>query len=164
MPKLDRALFLDKNKLSGTPGRSPNKCIPTRGIDLQDWGQRICRSQKGNDKNDIIKLFLDLNREYQAVAVDYFKVNDKEQILEKVDCYKNQIACGILFRKECLIDIGLYDKKFKMREGHDLRRRFEKKFKIARLNVPLYKYRTHSGNRTNKKKVLKKFDKMLKDK
>ena len=51
-----------------------------------------------------------------------------------------------------------------MREGHDLRRRFEKKFKIARLNVPLYKYRTHSGNRTNKKKVLKKFDKMLKDK
>ncbi len=112
----------------------------------------------------LIKLFLDLNREYQAVAVDYFKVNDKEQILEKVDCYKNQIACGILFRKECLIDIGLYDRKFKMREGHDLRRRFEKKFKIARLNVPLYKYRTHSGNRTNKKKVLKKFDKMLKDK
>jgi len=109
----------------------------------------------------IIKLFLDLNREYQAVAVDYFKVNDKEQILEKLDCYKNQIACGILFRKECLIDIGLYDKKFKMREGHDLRKRFEKKFKIARLNIPLYKYRSHLENRTNKKKVLKRFDKML---
>ena len=52
----------------------------------------------------LIKLFLDLNREYQAVAVDYYKVNDKEQILEKINCFKNQIACGILFRKECLID------------------------------------------------------------
>tara|TARA_B100000787_G_scaffold151012_1_gene123871 strand:+ start:1006 stop:1662 length:657 start_codon:yes stop_codon:yes gene_type:complete len=112
----------------------------------------------------LIKLFLDLNREYQAVAVDYYRVNDMEQILEKVDCYKKQIACGILFRKECLIDIGLYDKKFKMREGHDLRNRFEKKFKIARLNIPLYKYRTHSENRTNKKKILKKFDKMLEGK
>ena len=110
----------------------------------------------------LLKLFLDLNREYQAVAVDYYKVNDKEQILEKIDCFKKQIACGILFRKECLIDIGLYDKKFKMREGHELRKRFEKKFSIARLNIPLYKYRSHSNNRTQKKKVLKKYDKMLK--
>ena len=112
----------------------------------------------------LIKLFLDLNREYQAVAVDYYKVNDKEQILEKINCFKNQIACGILFRKECLIDIGLYDKKFKMREGHELRKRFEKKFSIARLNIPLYKYRSHSKNRTQKKRVLKKYDKMLKGK
>ena len=112
----------------------------------------------------IIKLFLDLNREYQAVAVDYYKVNDKEQILKKINCFKDQIACGILFRKECLIDIGLYDKKFKMREGHELRKRFEKKFSIARLNLPLYKYRSHSKNRTQKKRVLKKYDKMLKGK
>ncbi len=109
----------------------------------------------------LIKLFLDLNREYQAVAVDYYKVNDKEQILEKINCFKNQIACGILFRKECLIDIGLYNKKFKMREGHELRARFEKKFSIARLNIPLYKYRSHSKNRT-KKKIIKRYDKMLK--
>ena len=73
-----------------------------------------------------------------------------------------RVLLGILFRKECLIDIGLYDKKFKMREGHELRKRFEKKFSIARLNIPLYKYRSHSNNRTQKKKVLKKYDKMLK--
>ena len=109
----------------------------------------------------LIKLFLDLNREYQAVAVDYYKVNDREQILEKMNCFKNQIACGILFRKECLIEIGLYNEKFKMREGHELRKRFEKKFSIARLNIPLYKYRSHS-KKQNKKKILKKYDKMLK--
>ena len=44
----------------------------------------------------LTKLFLNLNREYQAVAVDYYKVNDKEQILEKINCFKKQIACGIL--------------------------------------------------------------------
>ena len=110
----------------------------------------------------LTKLFLNLNREFQAVAVDYYKVNDKEQILEKINCFKKQVACGILFRKECLIDIGLYDKKFKMREGHDLRIKFEKKFKIARLNIPLYKYRSHSDNRTKKKKLLKKYDNILK--
>ena len=110
----------------------------------------------------LTKLFLNLNREYQAVAVDYYKVNDKEQILEKINCFKKQIACGILFRKECLIDIGLYDKRFKMREGHDLRIKFEKKFKIGRLNIPLYKYRSHLNNRTKKKKLLKKYDNMIK--
>ena len=51
-----------------------------------------------------------------------------------------------------------------MREGHELRKRFEKKFSIARLNLPLYKYRSHSKNRTQKKRVLKKYDKMLKGK
>ena len=112
----------------------------------------------------LCKLFLNLNREYQAVAVDYFKVDDKEQILEKINCFKKQIACGILFRKECLIDIGLYNEKFKMREGHDLRIKFEKKFKIARLNIPLYKYRSHSKNRTKKTKILKKYNNMLKGK
>ena len=110
----------------------------------------------------LTKLFLNLNREYQAVAVDYYKVNDKEQILEKINCFKKQIACGILFRKECLIDIGLYDKRFKMRKGHDLRIKFEKKFKIGRLNIPLYKYRSHLNNRTKKKKLLKKYDNMIK--
>ena len=31
-----------------------------------------------------------------------------------------------MFRKECLFDIGLYNPKFKMREGHEMRKRFEK--------------------------------------
>ena len=30
----------------------------------------------------LTKLFLDMNREYQAVAVDYYKVSDNEKIIE----------------------------------------------------------------------------------
>ena len=108
------------------------------------------------------RLFLNMNREYQAVAVDYLKVTDSEKIIKKVNCFKEEIACGIMFRKESLFDIGLYNEKFSMREGHELKKRFLKKFKLGRLEFPLYKYRQHSNNRTKKKSVLKRYDMLLK--
>ena len=108
------------------------------------------------------KLFLDMNREYQAVAVDYIKVDNFETVLSKENCLKNEIACGIMYRKECLINIGLYNEKFKMREGHEINRRLKKKFKIGRLELPLYKYRMHEKNRTKNLKRVNYFDKLLK--
>tara|TARA_B100000242_G_C43037262_1_gene483633 strand:- start:388 stop:1053 length:666 start_codon:yes stop_codon:yes gene_type:complete len=108
------------------------------------------------------KLFLDMNREYQAVAVDYIKVDNFETVLSKENCLKNEIACGIMYRKECLINIGLYNEKFKMREGHEINQRFKKKFKIGRLELPLYKYRMHEKNRTKNLKRVNYFDKLLK--
>ena len=110
----------------------------------------------------ISKLFLDKNREYQAVATDYYKVTDDEKIIKKVNCFKEEIACGIMFRKEALFDIGLYNENFTMREGHELKKRFKKKFNLGRLEFPLYKYRQHSKNRTKKKKILRKYDRLLK--
>ena len=99
------------------------------------------------------KLFLNYNREYQAVAVDYVKVDALENQISKHNVFKEEIACGITFRKECLFDIGLYDTKFKMREGHNLKERFIKKYKIGRLELPLYKYRSHEKNRTKNKNL-----------
>ncbi len=110
----------------------------------------------------LTKLFLDKNREYQAVATDYYKVTDDEKIINKVNCFKEEIACGVMFRKEALFDIGLYNEDFIMREGHELKKRFKKKFSLGRLEFPLYKYRQHSKNRTKKKSVLKRYDKLLK--
>jgi|TARA_B100001057_G_C22714539_1_gene897203 glycosyltransferase involved in cell wall biosynthesis len=110
------------------------------------------------------RVFLNLNREFQAVAVDYYKVKDSEELIKKTDCFKEQIACGVMFRKECLFEIGLYNDKFQMREGHDLRKRFEKKFQVGHLNIPLYKYRFHEKNRTKNKKKLTKYNQLLKKK
>ena len=110
----------------------------------------------------LCRVFLNLNREFQAVAVDYYKVKDSEELIEKVNCFEEEIACGLMFRKECLFEVGLYNNKFKMREGHDLRKRFEEKFSIGHLNIPLYKYRFHEKNRTKNKKSLIKYEKMLK--
>lgn len=109
----------------------------------------------------LTRLFLDMNRHYQAVAVDYVKVDEFENMIERVNCMEQQIACGIMFRKECLFDIGLYDDSFKMREGHELRRRFEQRFRIAHLEFPLYKYRHHGRNRTSDAEAVARYDRVL---
>lgn len=111
----------------------------------------------------LMEFFLDKNRNYQAVAVDYVKVDQFENEIERVNCFEKEIACGVMFRKECLFDIGLYDELYKMREGHDLRRRFEEKFKVARLEFPLYKYRHHETNRTLDSSRVARYDKLLKE-
>lgn len=109
----------------------------------------------------LLYYFLNNNREYGAVSCDYVLVNDMEELLQKKDSSKDEIACGIMFRREALINIGLYNKNFSMREGHELKKRFEKKYEIGRIPFPLYKYRKHSTNRTKNIKLLKKFDKKL---
>lgn len=109
----------------------------------------------------VMKLFLDLNRHYQAVAVDYIKVDQFENVIGRSNCFEEQIACGILFRKECLFEAGLYNTEFQMREGHELRQRFEKKYKIARLEFPFYRYRFHDKNRTKNRDEVARFDHKL---
>jgi hypothetical protein len=59
------------------------------------------------------------------------------------------IACGILFKKQQLIEIGLYDPSFYCNEEREMRIRFEKKYKIGRVELPLYRYRRHASNITN---------------
>ena len=52
----------------------------------------------------------------------------------RINCLNREIACGVMFRKECLFDIGLYNEKFKMREGHELKKRFEKYIQLFQKN------------------------------
>ena len=149
-----------KNKTNLGLPKSLNKAIKlSRGryvtrVDSDDYAQRNFLF--------LTKLFLDMNKEYQAVAVDYLKVDNFEANLSKENCFKKEIACGIMYRKECLINIGLYNEKFKMREGHEINKRFKKKYKIGRLELPLYKYRMHEKNRTKNLKKVNYFDKLLK--
>tara|TARA_Y200000002_G_scaffold381159_1_gene394432 strand:+ start:5941 stop:6582 length:642 start_codon:yes stop_codon:yes gene_type:complete len=93
--------------------------------------------------------FLIENSEYDAVASDYLLVNDTEAVLKRENCEVNPIACGIMFRLEQLIDIGLYNEEFHFREEEELRIRFEKKYSIHRIPLPLYRYRKHENNMTN---------------
>ncbi|HIJ82602.1 MAG: Glycosyltransferase family 2 protein [Magnetococcales bacterium] len=109
----------------------------------------------------IMKLFLDFNRNYQAVACDFLKVNQQEQVIGRFNCFEEEIACGIMFRKECLFEVGLYNESFRMREGHELRKRFERKYRIGRLEFPFYRYRMHETNRTKDEKTVSHYDKEL---
>ena len=97
----------------------------------------------------ILLMFLEENKDFDAAACDYYLVNDKEDIIRRVDCSKEPIGCGIIFRTENLIDIGMYDEKFLLDEEKELRKRFEKKYNIHRIPLPLYRYRRHNNNLTN---------------
>jgi len=110
-----------------------------------------------------LQMHLLHNNEMDAVCCDYYLVDDEEKIVRKMNSIKNPIGCAIMFRMESLIDVGMYDKNFKVHEDKDLRIRFLKKHKIDRISLPLYRYRKHSTNITkNKKKMTKHYKKLLK--
>lgn len=111
-----------------------------------------------------LSLLLDLNRNYQAVSCDYSKVNEIGVTTEVCSFAENPIACGVMFTYESLCEINFYDENFKMREGHDLIKRFLVKHKIFNLPIALYRYRFHESNRTHNKTEVEKFDSLLKEK
>ena len=104
---------------------------------------------------NILFMFLEQNLDVDAIACDYFLVNDKEEIIERKNCEIEPIACGIMFRNTQLVEIGMYDEYFLINEERDLRIRFLKKYKIDRVKLPLYRYRMHMDNMTKNKKNLK---------
>ncbi len=112
----------------------------------------------------ILFLFISENPDYDAVSCDYLIVDDKEQTVKRVNCLKNPIGCGIMFKTSHLLEIGLYNEKFLLHEEKELRARFEKKYSVSRVPLPLYRYRKHTSNMTNDKKKFKKKLKMLKKK
>ena len=98
--------------------------------------------------------FLQQNLKMDAIACDYWLFNDEEVWLRRANCLEEPIACGIMFRKEQIKEIGLYDESFRLHEERELRIRFEKKYRIHRLELPLYRYRRHEGNITNDKEAM----------
>ena len=113
-------------------------------------------------------FYIQNNEKMHAVACDYYLVDDSERVISKQNCQKKPIACGIIFKTQNLIDLGLYDEEFLLYEDIDLRKRFKTKFNIHRIPIPLYRYRRHENNVTNNKfnqeKFMKKFKKKYKKK
>ena len=113
---------------------------------------------------EILFEFLYQNEYLHAASCDYVLVDDNEKVLSRKNCIKDPIGCGIMFRTKFLKDIGLYDEDLLRHEDKDLRKRFEKKYKIFRVEMPLYRYRRHRKNITNDKKMMDHHLKKLKKK
>ena len=121
-------------------------------LDSDDYVNRLFLEQ--------LALFYSLNN-YHAVASDYLLVTDNGKLLERCNCKLKPIACGILFKKNNLINLGLYNSKFKLHEDKEFMHRFLKKYSLGRLEMPLYRYRRHKKNITNSKINQKKYTKLL---
>jgi glycosyltransferase involved in cell wall biosynthesis len=110
------------------------------------------------------KTFLTENNKLDAVSVDYYLVDERGNHIQYVNSEDKPIACGIMFRKDLLFDIGLYDETFRAREEEDLRIRFLKKHSIYNIILPLYRYRMHDSNLTKNEKEMDKYKQQLDDK
>ncbi len=110
-------------------------------------------------------VFMMMKRyKYRAISCDYYIVDDVGNITEKVSAKEVPIACGIMFNKNALIDIGVYDKNFRFNEDKDLMYRFLTKYKVYNLDIPLYKYRKHSSNITGDVDFVAHYNKLLGEK
>ena len=138
-----------KNKKNFGVAKSSNNAIrKSKGkfivrVDSDDYVTR--------EFTNILSYYLLENPEYLGAACDYYLVDDNEKILEKRNCLEHPIGCAIIFRADQLIDIGMYDKDFLINEEVELRKRFEKKYSVERVPLPLYRYRQHVSNMTKKK-------------
>ena len=91
-------------------------------------------------------LFLSMNKDMDAVACDYNVVDVNEDVLWRCNCEEEPIACGIMFRKDRFIDVGLYDESLQVDEEKELMSRFTEKYKVHRIQLPLYRYYKHEGS------------------
>ncbi|HEY8404931.1 MAG TPA: glycosyltransferase family A protein [Flavobacteriales bacterium] len=112
----------------------------------------------------IQQTFLTENNALDAVSIDYYLVDERGTHTKHVCAEEKPIACGIMFRKDLLLDIGLYDEKFRAREEEDLRIRFLKKYSIYNIILPLYRYRMHDKNLTKNESEMSKYQKELEKK
>lgn len=125
-------------------------------LDADDYIQR--------DLLLIQKTFLTENNSLDAVSVDYYLVDERGNHTVHVNSEEKPIACGIMFRKDLLFDVGLYDESFRAREEEDLRIRFLKKHSIYNIILPLYRYRMHDSNLTKNEQEMDKYKQKLDDK
>jgi len=76
---------------------------------------------------NFLLFYLESNTYADAVACDYLLLDDAENVIERCNCEEKPIACGIMFRKDQLFEIGLYDEEFRYHEEREIRIRFERK-------------------------------------
>ena len=92
--------------------------------------------------------YLKANNHAFGVACDYLLVDEKERSLERRSAIEWPISCAILYRRDLLIQAGLYDSDFRHREEEELRMRLGEAYTIEYLRMPLYRYRMHKSNKT----------------
>ena len=96
----------------------------------------------------LLYLYASFNNAH-AVACDYFEVDFDENIINRLSQKDAPIACGILFRTDVLEAIGSYG-DLRKNEDKDLMKRFEKRFIMNYLEIPLYRYFKHKESLTGR--------------
>lgn len=108
-----------------------------------------------------LRAYLELNEHADAVACDYLLVDNKENVLSREDASRNPIGCGIMFRAARVRELGGYNEMFRAHEDKEFRLRFDERYSLEQLRMPLYRYRRHDQNLTNDLDLMKKYETLL---
>ena len=95
-----------------------------------------------------MSIYLDSNHDAFCVSCDYILVDEYENILERKNAEKDNISCGIMYRRELLIELGSYNPGMRHKEEVELRKRLDEFYNIHHLKIPFYRYRMHKNNKT----------------
>lgn len=121
---------------------------------LKAQGQYVVRVDSDDYVNAnflmVESLLLEENKTFAAVCCDYWRVDEQENRVSRGDGAREPIACGVMFRREHLLEIGLYDKGISLWEERDLMQRFLPKYNVCHIPLPLYRYFQHNGSLTHK--------------
>lgn len=137
-----------------------------RGI-RESLGQFVVRVDADDYVSSNFVLFLseylEANNGLLGVGCDFVKVNNSEEVLGRFHASENQISCGVLYRKDLLVEAGLYNSDFRHCEEKELRARLGEKYRVEYLRIPLYRYRIHGSNKTNKVDEIKVLEEKIVD-
>ena len=143
--------FLDEINLVSTSQNSGIAVASNLGIHHAK-GQFFIRVDADDYVNSdmcyIMKTYLEANHDVFCVSCDYLIVDDFENTLERRYAEKQNISCGIMYRKDVFMASGGYNEKMRHREEEELRKRLGQNYKIDHLKIPFYRYRMHDNNKT----------------
>lgn len=131
-------------------------------------GKYIIRVDADDYINENTLLFmseiLNWNHDVGFVYADHLRVNDEEDILEQVVINTLDLllrhGAGIMFRKQYLEVLGLYNEELRNAEDFDLLKRYISNFNGYHLKVPTYRYRQHENNMTKDEEERKRWERI----
>ena len=93
-------------------------------------------------------FYLDDNKSAFCVSCDYSYIDNDEKNYKRLKYDEKPISCGVMYRKDKLIELGMYNEEYRHREEEELRARLGPLYKIHNLGISLYRYRIHGSNKT----------------
>ncbi len=114
-----------------------------------------------NDFLRFLVFYLEDNKSAFCVSCDYHYVDENENKYKRIKYDEIPVSCGVMYRKNKLIELGMYNEEFKHREEEELRARLGSLYKIQNLGISLYRYRKHDANKTKQLKHMMEFKQKL---
>ena len=111
-------------------------------LDADDFLNKYCIQ--------ILSHILEENKEYGFIYTDHFRVDERgfKQEKKRLDnaeaLYEH--GAGVMFRKEIIEKVGMYDESLANCEDYDFLIRISKTYKGYYLPLPLYRYYIHGEN------------------